>query len=899
MRNVVPPGEGGGSAFVARTEELERLGRLLETALEGQLSVCFVTGEAGSGKTALLTEFARRAAEADPDLVFAIGDCNAQAGAGDPYLPFREILGIFTGDLEGKLAAGAITEGNARRLRDRLEKSARIVAEFGPALVDVFVPGSALAAQVGARMAKKLGWQRSASDPRAESQSGTTVTWERDQIFEQFTNVLRTMSEQQPLALVIDDLHWADSGSIDLLFHLCRRLGRSRVLLIGAYRPADLALGRSGGRHPLLQVTNEVKRYFGDVWIELDQIGGDEERMVVDAMIDREPNRLGEDFRDALVARTRGHPLFTDELLRALRDRGELVRDHKGYLVEGTAISWDEVPPRVEGVIDERIGRLPEDLREILEVAAVEGEDFTAEAVAAVLDRDARDVTRLLSRSLDRDHQLVGARGVKRLGGQRLSLYRFRHNLFQVYLYDTLDEVERVQLHEGVGHALARLYANDPDEIAAQLARHAELAGETAAAIRYLRQAGERARRSYANAQARSHFEAALVLLETATEAELRDVDVDSGDSGPIEARLREGLGDVLTVIGEHETAQDTFRLASSLHPAGSSLSRARLARKIGDSLRSQNRWTDALQAFAVAETELGAEPPPADGVDSWRELVELRVGIIWARYFLGQTVEIAQLAKELRPLAEKHGTPAQRGAVSHCVILAAFRSERYAISDATLAVAQDAVDLASGVGDLLILVAAQFQLAFCHLWRDELEAAERELNASLELAERAGWAWHRILSLTYLAILYRRLGDRTRASDFTERGMEAATSADLPIYVGVAWANRSWLAWHRGELEEAQRHGQKALNLWEGRGAYPIQWTACWPLAAVALQVDDMSAAIQHARALIDPAQQKLPDALTAWLESAVGSWEANDRVAARAALERAVAHAGESGYL
>ena len=94
--------------FVARGDELARLSQLLETALAGELSVCFVTGEAGSGKTALLAEFASRAAEADPDLVFAIGDCNAQAGAGDPFLPFRELLGMLTGDFNGKLAEGAI-----------------------------------------------------------------------------------------------------------------------------------------------------------------------------------------------------------------------------------------------------------------------------------------------------------------------------------------------------------------------------------------------------------------------------------------------------------------------------------------------------------------------------------------------------------------------------------------------------------------------------------------------------------------------------------------------------------------------------------------------------------------------------------------------------------------------
>ncbi len=884
--------------FVARDDELARLEQLLDTALSGELSVCFVTGEAGSGKTALLTEFARRAAEADPDLVFAIGDCNAQAGTGDPYLPFREILGMLTGDVDGKLAEGAITERNARRLTERIQASARTVAEFGPALIDVFVPGSALAAQLGTRVARRLGWLKEGDGGAGRGTAGGAVTWERDQIFEQFTNVLRTLSGEQPLALLIDDLHWADSGTVDLLFHLCRRLGRSRVLLIGAYRPADVALGRSGARHPLLQVTNEVRRYFGDVWIELDEAGADEERAVVDAMIDREPNGLGADFRAALLKRTRGHPLFTDGLLRALRERGDLVRDDGGRWVEGAAIGWDAVPPRVEGVIGERIGRLPEELRDILEVAAVEGEDFTAETIAEVLSLDRRDVTRALSRSLDRDHQLVGARGVKRLGDQRLSLYRFRHNLFQAYLYDTLDEVERVQLHEDVGHALAQLYVSELDEIAARLARHAELAGETAAAIGYLRRAGERARRSYANAEARDHFEAALRLLDSAPEL-AAEAALDTDEAGPLEARLREGLADVLIVTGQHDLAHSTLRHAATLYPEGDGLTRARLVRKVGDSLRSRNQWNEALEVFSEAGAALGEEPRSPDDAAWWREWVELQIGTVWARYFLGQTDQIAQLAEELTPVAEKYGTPAQRGAVFNCLILAAFRRERYATSDATLAIAREAVEFATEVGDLLIRVATQFQLAFCHLWRDELDDAEREMNSSLELAERAGWTWHRILSHTYLAVVHRRRGDVNRAAQFTELSMDEAASAELPVYTGVAWANRSWLAWKRNDREEALRCGRKAVDLWQGQGVYPIQWTAHWPLVAVALETNDLSAAVEHAGALTHPAQHKLPDALTSSLEGAVVSWEAGDEAATRNALEQAVAGAAESGYL
>ena len=135
--------------------------------------------------------------------------------------------------------------------------------------------------------------------------------------------------------------------------------------------------------------------------------------------------------------RTKGHPLFTIELLRTLQEQGDLVLDKNGRWQVTSALSWDALPARVEAVIAQRVGRLSDELRQVLTVASVEGENFTAEIVGRVLGSDERDVVRLLSGQLDRRHRLVRAQGVKRFGQQRVSRYRFRNYLFQKYLYDS------------------------------------------------------------------------------------------------------------------------------------------------------------------------------------------------------------------------------------------------------------------------------------------------------------------------------------------------------------------------------------------------------------------------------------------------------------------------------
>jgi len=514
-----PAGERSESeqgAFIARERELAQLRAFLDRALAGRGQVIFVMGEAGSGKTALIQEFARRALDAHADLIIAGGNCNAYTGIGDPFLPFREILGLLTGDVEARSGAGMISLAHVRRLRALIPVAVSALVDGGADLIGTFVPGAPLSARAAACAPGQAEWlarlERMVEQKAAES-SGTPGP-DQQRMFEQYTNVLTALAAQRPLLLVLDDLQWADAASIDLLFHLGRRIERSRILIVGAYRPDDVAMGHAGERHPLEPVVNELTRYFGDVRVDLDRANDAEGRRFVDALLDSEPNRLGPDFRAALHRQTEGHPLFTVELLRGLQERGDLISDTDGRWVEGAALEWETLPARVEGAIAERVGRLPEALQEALTVASVEGEVFTAEVIARVQAIGERAMVQRLSSELDRRHRLVRAQGTEHVGVQRLSRYRFRHFLFQKYLYSHLDEAERQYLHADVGDVLEAMYGEQAEQIAVQLARHFEAAGCVEKAVGYLLQAGKRAVQLFANQEAIVHFRRGLALLQ-------------------------------------------------------------------------------------------------------------------------------------------------------------------------------------------------------------------------------------------------------------------------------------------------------------------------------------------------------------------------------------------------
>ena len=502
------------SIFVARERELIQLDEFLKLALTGKGGVVFITGEAGSGKSSLIHEFALRAQERHPDLIVASGNCNAHTGIGDPYLPFREILGQLTGDVESRWAGGAITKDHARRLWNILPLTTKALIRTGPRLINTFIPGADLMMRAMTHTPDGADWLIHLREIEKDTAPSPIIRNPLQiDLFEQYTRVLRALSHERTLVLVLDDLQWADVGSIGLLFHLGRQLAGSPILILGAYRQEEVSLGREGERHPLEAVVNEFHREFGSITVNLGQV---DRREFVEKLLDSEPNRLGASFRDMLHQQTDGHALFTIELLRGMQERGDLILDEEGNWVEGSTIDWETMPARVEAVIAERIGRLASPLQTALQVASVEGEVFLAEVLAEVLNTDEKELLSKLSGELDRRHHLVRADRIQRLNGKPLSSYRFRHILFQKYLYNSLDEVERVHLHEQLGTVLEELYSTQEEipAVALQLARHFKEAGILEKAIYYLQQAGENAVNLSAYHEGITHLNRGLELLQ-------------------------------------------------------------------------------------------------------------------------------------------------------------------------------------------------------------------------------------------------------------------------------------------------------------------------------------------------------------------------------------------------
>jgi DNA-binding SARP family transcriptional activator/tetratricopeptide (TPR) repeat protein len=895
----IPPFLAGEDAaepavFVARKGELAKLATFLEATLAGRGQVAFITGDAGSGKTALIQEFARQAQADHPDLIVAGGHGNAHTGAGDPYLPFREILGLLTGDVKAHWAAGAMTGEQARRLWQLFPLMVQAFVETGPDLVDLFVAGASLLRRASSYTGWSDGSAWQVELEKLVARQAAAPNLQQCALFDQYGQVLQAVARQRPLLLALDDLQWADAGSVDLLFHLGRRLEGHRILLLGAYRPAEVALGwpassplaapgsgtvrdgRQGlssvggavgeiggerARHPLQPVVNELRRTFGEIEVDLHQAEG---RQFVEAYLDSEPNQLGDAFRETLHQRTVGIPLFTVELLRGMKDRGNLVCDAQGRWIEGSALDWETLPAKVEAVIAERIDRLPARLREFLTVASVEGETFTAEVAAQVTGTGVHETVRCLSDALDRKHRLVSAQQVLQVDGQHLSRYRFRHILFQRHLYSSLDRVSRVHLHQ---------------------------------AVEYLYQAGRRAQRLYANTEAVEYLRRALALLEDASAEGMPE-----GWLQEKASQIRESLGDVLEWMGDHDQARIAYREALGQVPDGDPIGKSQLHRKVGNIWRLQSRYERALRAYTLAGTAL--EEGTLDSTPAWwEEWVQIRLERMWMHYWLGQWRAISNLADQVRPVVEQRGTPSQ--CISYFLCLASMnnRRDRYVVSKTTLDLCRTALAISQEVEDQGEIAWARFMLGFSQLWSGDLAGAEQQMQLALALAEDTGDVVHQSRCLTYLTILYRKRGEVRRARQYAVRGLAAAMAGKMVEYSGMTRANLAWVAWQEGDLAGAEAEGRAALELWQklpaGHSSCAFQWTALWPLLAVTLAQNQLSEASQYARALLEPTQQCLPEELTTLVQKAVHDWGSGASQEAALKLSQALELARELGYL
>ena len=871
--------------FAGRDAELDELSRHLQQGLGGQRSVTFVIGEPGAGKTTLLAEFVSRAQAAHPKLQTAIGKCNAYGGFGDAYLPFKEILRQLTGDVGQSVVERRASSEGASRVREFMQFARQTLIESGPDLVDLFVPGGGLVTKIGGKAVRRL---RGNGRPRGGDRA-TTSDIKPENVLEQYTQVLEAISAKRPLLLVVDDLHWADPGTLGLLFHLAQRLVNDSLLIVGAYRREELLASNDGVAHPLLNVVAELQRQQGAIQVDLDRTNA---RGFVDALLDRAGHNLDGPFRDALTRHTSGNALFVVELLHSLEQSGVLERDAHDRLTQCSSVTWGTLPSRVAGVVESRLGRLTRTERLILSAAAVQGDDFDAEIVAQVTGDTRRAVVSVLSGALTHEHHLVSASGLRAVGDATVANYRFRHNVVQDYLYQKLDPIESGELHAATGEAIEKLYADVADTFSSVLARHYECAGRNSRALVWRLRSAETAALGCAPSQSIVEFEAALRLQERHHLAWPAQV--------PDRASVMERLGEQLLLVGRYDDARERFRACiheCELTGAGCE-ARSQVWRRLAEASERANRYDEALNALDSAQAALG--PEPRDGGDTWwHSWIEAELARAGIHYWRNDSVQMATSQQRLEPVVERRGDPLQRGRFQYEIVRQSLRRNRYRADAAMIARARLAV---AGLGEHSTRsdeAELLFGLGFAHFWADELEDAKAGMERSLGIAHRIGSVMLKARCLTYLGLVHRRLGREDEVARINDEVREFVVRSGAANYAATTSAQDAWLAWRRHDSRAAFGYVGQAISTWMSKSpGYPVQWPGWWVRVALAFESEDTAGSVDALRSIVAPSQSRPPDDLEDLLGSLVASYDANGSMPP-AGMQRALDLARAHGFL
>jgi DNA-binding winged helix-turn-helix (wHTH) protein/tetratricopeptide (TPR) repeat protein len=462
-------------APVGREAELARLGELYHLAEQGRRQVAFVTGEAGIGKTTLVEGFAAATAGR-----VARGQCLEQRGAPEPYLP------VF----------------------DALDRLCREDAEALGWL-------SRLAPTWLAQMPALAG-EADREDLERRALGGTQLRMLREA-----AEALEAIAAQRPLALVLEDLHWADPSTVDLLDWLARRDIPARLLLVGTYRPADALAGGA----PIAAVAAELRLRGLAVELPLAELGPRE----VAAVLGR--GLPGAEVPDELARlvhrRTDGVPLFVVQLAQAWTDAGALrPADGRWELAPRPGGAGPEVPDDLRRLLELQLDRLdPADLA-VLEAAAVGGVEFAAATAAGAEPEPAATVEAVEGRcaALARAGRFLRATGpVAWPDGTVSAGFRFAHDLHRAVLYERIPAGRRARLHAAVAQRLERAYGPDAPERAAELAGQFLGGHDHPRAVGYLQAAAAQALGRSAHREAIQQLELLLATVPRLPEGAARD----------------------------------------------------------------------------------------------------------------------------------------------------------------------------------------------------------------------------------------------------------------------------------------------------------------------------------------------------------------------------------------
>jgi class 3 adenylate cyclase/tetratricopeptide (TPR) repeat protein len=755
----------GRAALVGRTGEMELVVAEAGAALGGSGRVVALAGEAGAGKTRLIEEALQRMVllSAQPDGLPAFFPYSVECQSYEQsaaYAVARELLRQLC------------NLGLARDDAEQLALVARRVEELTPDL---------------ARFAPLLGDLLGLSFEDTPLTAALAPEQRRDRTHELFEALFLAEARARPLVLIVDDLHWADASSLELLGRLARRVSEAPLLLMLGYRLDP----------PIPEPWRELSFCAR---LDVRELSAEGSAALVRELLRGDPPPE----LTALIEKAQGNPFFVEEVVRGLVESGALARESSEWRLT-RELDEAAVPDSIEGVITARLDRLEERSREVLQVAAVVGRRFLYPVLSGVVNRP--------DGLADRLRMLAEADLILPEEIERDLAYLFRHALTRDVAYEAILYARRRELHRRVARRIEELHGERIDDQLALLARHYLLAEDWAPAFDYHLRAGRQAQARFANREAIALFERALQIADKLPTTDHRLPTTDQRRRDPSTfVELHERLGVVHALIGEYDTALERYQTALDLMRARPDAPIDGLIRLHHHIARVYEKRADFELAFGWVERALALAGEAESG--ELARVLLLGAGLHQRQGRYRQSLEWSE--RGLR-LAERLGSPREQAA-AYKMLGGTYRN----LSDnaRALELIARSLDLYQRINDLDGISYAHNDLANIYFDLSQLAEARAHYEAGAEIKQAIGDIYGQGLIACNLGELFRIQGETERAIEQYSRALAIYERIGSLYMSGVLNMNLGAAYLLRGDDQAAEARLRAAAELFDQAGA-------------------------------------------------------------------------------
>jgi tetratricopeptide (TPR) repeat protein len=556
--------------LIGRKKELTEAKSHLEEAIKGNGRLLFVAGEAGIGKSRFMEELG---AYAESRGALYLMGRSLYHESSEPYLPFIEALREYISGRKKDTLSDAALESIYGS--DGLHSMGFFGMEGTNEEEEEAASGMDYSDE-----ALPMGMLSIGEEPEEEDKiKKIDLREERDRLFNALSQLVIDISKSEPLLLVLDDLQWADDGTLQLLHYLARNIQKSRVLLCGAYSPEELE-SAGVGPHPLSETLSRMRLEKLFYEINLERLSREESTVLIESLLEHE--NIPTAFKEQLYEESEGNPFFIEEVIKSLIDGGLIdVRDYTWDMkVDLTKI---HMPRTITDAISRRIERLDQNTINILRHASVIGNRFSFNALQKVTGLDEISI-------VDSIDILLAGNIIREEAFSSEETYKFDHTQLREVVYNSMSRSRRRLMHKKVGSALEGIYKDQPDTVVYALARHFQQGGELQKSILYGKKAAEKAIGVFAPEEALEYYKIALEALE---KMEKTDENKESMIS------LFNSMGEISYTLGDLNKGLNYYDMAIKLcNETGNKSAKAELFANKGEILSREGKWGLAVQNF-------------------------------------------------------------------------------------------------------------------------------------------------------------------------------------------------------------------------------------------------------------------------------------------------------------